>query len=94
MWLRYKTEEIRRMKEADTKKEVLKQRQLAAILALPPRLRMTALCDCDDRWVEKQTPEPIDALPDYDPDNFRTWPPYVKALFEVTKLMNHYLLSM
>merc|ERR1719242_1474913 len=78
----YKSEEIRRVKAAEVRKEQWKQRQLSAILALPPRLRLTALCDVDDRWVEHQLPELIETIPEYDSDNYRTWPVYRKTLFE------------
>jgi len=78
----YKSQEIRRMNDQEVKKQTYKKRQLEAILALPPRLRLTALCDVDDHWVSQQIPAPIERLPDYDIDNYRTWPPWVKALFE------------
>lgn len=79
---KYKRKEIQRLHQAEAKKQIWRERQMKAIMALPPRLRYTALCDIDERWIERQIPEPVDRPLAYDIDNFRTWPPYVKSLFE------------
>eukprot|EP00494_Astrolonche_serrata_P023527 UN23785 len=79
---KYKQEEIRRMNEIEAQLQLWKKRQFAAIQALPPRLRFTALLEVDDGWIQKQLPQPLERPSTYDPDNYRTWPPYVKSLFE------------
>merc|ERR1719219_191461 len=70
------------MNEIEAQLQLWKKRQFAAIQALPPRLRFTALLEVDDGWVQRQLPEPLKRPTLYDPDNYRSWPPYVKALFE------------